>query len=121
LAQEGLVGREGDRSGRPCDPATIKDVVPGNPSEAWTVMCPEGLGEASVERRGNLTRLEPPLHRRVGNAEDARKVTVAGDSHDAWTRDSHDEVLLPWPPEPIDSRQQRLGVRAVHLWRADGA
>jgi hypothetical protein len=121
LAQEGLAGREGDRSGRPCDPATIEDVVPGNPAEAWTAMFPERPWEASVERRGHLTRLEPPLPRRVGNAEDARKVTADGESHSAWTRDSHDEALLPWTPERLDSRQQRLGVRAVPRWRADGA
>ena len=33
-AQEGLARLEGDRSGRLCDPATIEDVVPGNPAEA---------------------------------------------------------------------------------------
>jgi hypothetical protein len=34
------------------------------------------------------------------------------------TRDIHDEALLPWTPERIESRQQRLAVHAVHLWRA---
>jgi len=84
-------------------------------------MCPERPWEARVERRGHLTRLEPPLHRRVGNAEDARKVTADGDSYDALTRDIHDEALLHWTPERLDSRQQRLGVRAVPRWWADGA
>jgi hypothetical protein len=30
------------------------------------------------------------------------------------TRDIHDEALLPWTLELIDSHQQRLAVRDVH-------
>ena len=80
-------------------------------------MFPERLWEASVSRLGDLTLLKPPLHRRVGNAEYTLKVTAYGESHDALTRDIHDEALLHWTPERLDSRQQRLAVRAVHLWR----
>jgi hypothetical protein len=43
LANERRVGLEGDRSGRPCDPATIEDILPEKPSEAWIGMCPERL------------------------------------------------------------------------------
>ena len=95
--------------------------MPGNPSEAWAGMFPERLWEASVSRLGNLTLLEPPLHRRVGHAESTLKGTAYGESHDALTRDIHDEALLPWTPERIDSRQPRLAVHAVHLWRANFA
>jgi hypothetical protein len=83
-------------------------------------MFPQRLWEASVSRRGHLTLREPPLHRRRGNAAYARKVTADGESHDAWTWDIHDEAL-PWTPEFIDSRQQRRAVRAIPLWRVDGA
>ena len=76
-------------------------------------------------RRASLTResdaVEPPLHRRVGHAESTLKGTAYGESHDALTRDIHDEALLPWTPERIDSRQPRLAVHAVHLWRANFA
>ena len=84
-------------------------------------MFPERLWEASVYRRGNLTLLEPPLDRRVGNAADALKVTAYGESHAALTRDIHDEALLHRTPERIDSRQQRRAVRAVQRWRANFA
>jgi hypothetical protein len=115
LAQEGRAGRAGDRSGRLYDPAAIEDVVPGQPSKAWTGMFPERLWEASVSRLGHLMLLEPPLHRRVGNAAYALQVTAYGDSHAALTREIHDEALLHGIPERIDSRQQRLAVHAVHL------
>jgi hypothetical protein len=59
-------------------------------------------------------RLEPPRHRRVGNAADALLVTADGERHDAWTRDRHDATLRPWTPERINSRQQRRAVRVVH-------
>jgi hypothetical protein len=49
LAKEELARLEGNRSGRPCDPATIEDVLPGNPAEAWTAMFLERPWEASVE------------------------------------------------------------------------
>jgi hypothetical protein len=121
--------QEGGRGGRPLwtagdpatDLATIADVVPGTPSEAWTELFPARLWETSVARRGHRTWLEPPRHRRRGNAADARKVTADGGSPEAWTQDRHDAAPRPWTPERIDSRQQRLAVRVVHRWRADGA
>jgi hypothetical protein len=66
----------GGRSGWPGRPAIIEDVLPGHPSVAWTGMFPERLWEASVSRLGHLTLLEPPRHRRVGNAAYALQVTA---------------------------------------------
>jgi hypothetical protein len=116
---------ESDRSGRACDldtdPSTIEHVLPENPSAAWEAMFPEHLWERSIYRLGNLTLLEPPLNRRVGNTDYSQKVTAYLESHYCLTRDIVEAAPAQWTPELLDDRQRRLAVRAVHLWRADFA
>ena len=84
-------------------------------------MFPAHLWETRVYRLGNLTLLEPPLNRRVGNTDYAEKVAAYGDSHYALTRAIPADAPLQWTPELLDSRQERLAARAVHLWRSDFA
>ena len=125
LAKYILSRFESDRSGRACDPetdpGTIEHVLPENPSSAWAAVFPEKLWEQSVYRLGNLTLVEAPANRRVGNAEYPEKVQAYRQSHYAVTRDIAEAAPEQWIPALLDARQRRLAEGAVHLWRPDFA
>lgn len=125
LAKYILARLESDRSGRACDPetdpGTIEHVLPENPSNAWTAVFPERLWEQNVYRLGNLTLLEAPANRRVGNAEYLEKIHAYRQSYYAVTQDIAEAAPEQWTPALLDGRQRNLAGRAVHLWRSDFA
>lgn len=125
LAKYILARLETDRSGRETDPevdpATVEHILPENPSELWSTSFPREQWEASVYRVGNLTLLEAPLNRRVGNSEYADKMGAYSQSTYALSRDVVESVPEQWTPEILEARQRRLARRAVHIWRADFA
>ncbi len=125
LAKYILARLESDRSGRACDPetdpGTIEHILPENPSDAWAGMFPNESWEDFVYRLGNLTLLELPANRDVGNADYAKKLAAYGGSRYAITRAIPEIAPQEWTPALLDKRQRQLADRAVHLWRADFA
>ena len=123
LAKYILSRLEEDASGRSCDPdtdpATIEHVLPENPMDDWEPHFPREQWEAAVYRLGNLTLLEPPLNRQVGNANYAVKLSAYSRSIYALTRKIPEIASEQWTRDILEERQRRLAERAVHLWRAD--
>ncbi|MGH8263496.1 MAG: DUF262 domain-containing protein [Steroidobacteraceae bacterium] len=120
-----LARLEADISKRPCDPdtdpGTVEHILPENPNAAWEVNFPRDSWERSIDRLGNLTWLEPPLNRLVGNADFATKREAYRSSRYALSNRLPDEVGDEWTPARMDARQEQMARRAVHLWRADFA
>ena len=81
----------------------------GFPRDAW---------DRSVYRLGNLTWLEQPLNRQLGNADFATKREACRGSGCALTRDIPGSVGQEWTPSRLDRRQDHMARRALHLWRA---
>ncbi len=125
LAKYILARLESDRSGRDCDPetdpGTVEHILPENPSENWSSSFPREQWESVVYRVGNLTLLEAPLNRRVGNSEYVEKLAAYSQSSYFLSRDVTEMAPEQWTPELLDARQRRLAQRAIHLWRADFA
>lgn len=116
-----LARLEEDASGKSCDPdtdaGTIEHVLPESPSEDWEGM--SSSWESYVDRLGNLTLLEAPINRKVGNAAFATKLAAYCDSHYKLTARLPSIAPDDWTPERVDARQRKMADRAVHLWRAD--
>jgi hypothetical protein len=122
LAKYVLAKLEADKSGRACDPDTdpgsIEHILPENPSDAWDESFPREQWVSAVERLGNLTLLEAPANRAVGNMGYAEKTVAYSQSGYALTKEV--AIIAPeeWTPAILDERQRRMASRAVHLWRA---
>ncbi|MGH7794580.1 MAG: DUF262 domain-containing protein [Candidatus Binatia bacterium] len=125
LAKYMLARLESDRSGRECDPetdpGTVEHVLPENPSDSWSATFSHEQWEANIYRLGNLTLLEAPSNRSVGNGDYPEKRTAYAQSAYVLTRDVAETAPEQWTPELLEARQRRLAQRAVHLWRADFA
>ncbi len=125
LAKYLLARLEEDAAGRSCDPdtdpGTIEHVLPENPAEDWSEAFAPGAWEASAYRLGNLTLLEAPANRAVGNATYAAKRAAYEESAYVLTRKIPQIAPEQWTPELVDERQRQLAARAVHLWRSDFA
>src|SRR5690606_29175015 len=86
-----LARLEHDASGRACDPATdpgtLEHILPENPTREWAETFPEKYWTEAVYRLGNLTLLEPPLNRAVGNqAYGAKREAYLGSTYDLTRR-----------------------------------
>lgn len=115
---------EADLSERACDPdtdpATIEHVLPENPGAEWEEMFDSQHWERSIYRLGNLTLLEPALNRRVGNRTYREKQPIYEvETRYALTRQLAELAATEWTPALLDSRQQAMARRAVHVWRFD--
>ena len=100
------------------DPGTIEHVLPENPAQVWeATFSPEAIGKF-VYRIGNLTLLEAGKNREVGNGTFAEKRVAYAQSQYQITLRIPEEFPEVWTPEVIEARQQRLGVRAIHIWRS---
>ncbi len=125
LAKYILARLECDISTRACDPDTdpgsVEHILPENPGAEWESMFPVEQWERAVDRLGNLTLLEPPLNRQVGNASYSVKAAAYGKSSYAVTNRIPDQAPDEWTLARLDARQERMAQRAVHLWRADFA
>lgn len=84
-------------------------------------MIPEQDWPRRVYRLGNLTLLEPRANRSVGNGLIGEKLATFASSRYALTRRIADDCPEEWNATTIDSRQNWMASRAVHLWRADFA
>ena len=125
LAKYILARLEGDAAGHHCDPdtdpGTIEHILPENPTEAWSESFTPERWDVSVYRLGNLTLLEAPANRTVGNEAYTDKYAAYNESAYALTREIPQMAPEQWTPEFVDKRQRQLAARAVHLWRSDFA
>ena len=125
LARYILARLESDASGRDCDPdtdpGTIEHILPENPSDAWSETFPAERWDASVYRIGNLTLLEAPVNRRIGNGTYDDKRAAYRDSRYVISTQVPDMAPEQWTPDLVGERQRKFARRAVHLWRSDFA
>ena len=125
LAKYILARLEHDATGRPChpdtDPGTVEHILPENPSETWAEMYPPEKWENGVSRLGNLTLIEAPVNKDMGNKAYPDKQAAYARSTYALTRRIAEIAPEEWTPEFVDARQKQLAARAVHVWRADFA
>lgn len=125
LAKYILARLECDISERACDPDTdpgsVEHILPENPTTEWESTIPRNQWDRAINRLGNLTLLEPPLNRQVGNATYSEKVAAYAKSSYAITRLIPDQAPDEWNLPRLEARQERMAQRAVHLWRADFA
>ena len=103
------------------DPGTIEHVLPENPGDVWNESYPEDKWESGVYRVGNLTLLEAPINRDVGNGDYAGKCAAYGESVYALTKEIPKMAPERWTPELVAERQRRLAKTAVRVWRSDFA
>ena len=120
-----LAQLEREASGRAVDPdtdpGTIEHVLPENPGDAWNESYPEDKWESGVYRVGNLTLLEAPMNRDVGNDVYTEKCAAYGKSKYALTQAIPEMAPERWTPELVAERQRRLAEMAAHVWRSDFA
>jgi hypothetical protein len=123
IAKYILCALEGDLSGRACDadtdPATIEHILPENPTADWAEHFPEEKWDEYIYRLGNLTLLEPPLNREIGNRAYAEKLEGYVRSQYRMSNALHDFAPEHWNPQLVDRRQREMAERAAHLWRSD--
>ena len=121
-----ILGRlEAEASGRAydpdTDPGTIEHVLPENPDSRWEEGFPAEQWERSIERLGNLTLLEAPLNRQVGNGGFSAKMEAYRRSQYKLSNQLADLEADEWTPALLAARQRQMAERAVHLWRSDFA
>lgn len=118
-----LARLESHHAGHACDPDTdpgsIEHVLPENPTEDWQAIVPREHWETATYRLGNLTLLEAPANRRVGNAAYSEKVLAYQSSGYSLSRQIAADAPDEWTLEQIDRRQKRLASIAAHVWRVD--
>ncbi len=123
LAKYILCRLEKDLSGRDLDfetdTGTIEHILPENPSDAWATAIPEPEWPKQVYRIGNLTLLENKLNRQVGNGLFPEKIGEFVKSRYHLTLAIATDPPNEWTVAQINSRQEELARRAVHLWRSD--
>lgn len=125
LARYILARLEEDVSGREYSPdtdrSTIEHVFPENPESGDWEDFPPKHRDDFVSRLGNLTLLEAPVNRKLGNADYAKKLDAYAKSEYGLTRQIARDAPESWTPDQVNLRQKRLAKRAVHLWRVDFA
>ncbi len=119
LARYILWKLEIDASGREDiseDGFSIEHILPESLSEDWRTCFSGSQIEEIVYRIGNLTPLEPPINREIGNQAYAIKREYYPRSvYNLTNRISAEE----WTADAIASRQRRLAQRGVHIWRSN--
>lgn len=98
------------------DSFSIEHILPESPSNAWGKHFPNSQVEDMVYRIGNLTPLEPPFNREIGNEVYALKQNKYQQSVYALTQNI---IAEEWTIDTIVKRQNNLATRAVHIWRSD--
>jgi uncharacterized protein with ParB-like and HNH nuclease domain len=99
------------------DSFSIEYILPESPSNAWEKHFPDSQVEDMVYRIGNLTPLEPPFNREIGNDVYANKQNKYQQSVYALTKNI---LAEEWTIDSIVKRQNNLATRAVHIWRSIG-
>lgn len=118
LARYILCKLEADASGIEVneDSFSIEHILPESLSSEWRQNFTDTQIEEMVYRVGNLTPLEPPLNRQVGNESYPIKREVYQQSVYKLTQDV---LAEEWTPDTLATRQRRLAQRATHIWRSD--
>ncbi|WP_258002523.1 HNH endonuclease family protein [Fischerella thermalis] len=98
------------------DSFSIEHILPESLSSEWRQNFTDIQIEEMVYRVGNLTPLEPPLNRQVGNESYPIKREVYQQSVYKLTQDI---LAEEWTPDTLATRQRRLAQRATHIWRSD--
>ncbi|PMB00685.1 hypothetical protein CEN50_02085 [Fischerella thermalis CCMEE 5268] len=98
------------------DSFSIEHILPESLSSEWQQNFSDTQLEEMVCRIGNLTPLEPPLNRQVGNESYPIKREVYQQSVYKLTRDI---LAEEWTPDTLATRQRGLAQRATHIWRSD--
>lgn len=98
------------------DSFSIEHILPESPSSEWRQNFTDIQIEEMVYRVGNLTPLEPPLNRQVGNESYPIKREVYQQSVYKLTQDI---LAEEWAPDTLATRQKHLAQRATHIWRSD--
>ena len=123
LAKYVLVRLESDMTGRSMnaftDPASVEHILPENPEEIWAKSIEPEAWERTVDRVGNLTLLEPPVNRRLGNSAYSEKLPAYRASNYEMTQAVAQRAPEEWTLAHIEERQRAQAARAVHLWRVD--
>ena len=101
------------------DSGTIEHILPENPTDAWEEDFDDTSTGAMTYRLGNLTLLEAPANREIGNRPYGKKLDAYGRSRYVLTKRLPETAPERWTPEHINERQRRMADRAVHIWRAD--
>lgn len=103
------------------DPGSIEHILPENPAADWNDMFPEELWEQAIYRLGNLTLLEVPMNRAIGNRPYSDKVEAYPSSAYRMTQLVAEHAPEDWTPARLNSRQIAMANIAAHIWRSDFA
>ncbi|HYF18703.1 MAG TPA: HNH endonuclease family protein, partial [Ramlibacter sp.] len=100
------------------DPGTIEHILPENASQDWEHEFPADQWGKYVYRLGNLTLLEGPINRDIGDAPYPRKAARYAQSNYALTTAVVERAPDQWNPALLEARQAQMARRAVHIWRS---
>ena len=103
------------------EPASIEHILPQNPSGDWSERFSFLEQEATIDRIGNATLLEPAVNRNIGSAPYAEKLPAYAQSAYVLTRQVAEMAPEEWNFALMERRQQQLAQRAVQVWRSDFA
>ena len=103
------------------DPGTIEHIVPENAPETWSEEFPAENLDRWVHRLGNLTLLEAPLNREIGNEHYPVKRNAYASSAYRITSRIPDDAPEEWTPALLGKRQRFLAAQAAHVWKSDFA
>ena len=125
LAKYILAKIEGHLSERACDPdtdpGTIEHILPENAPETCFDEFPFETQDRWVHRLGNLTLLEAPLNRDVGNeCYPIKRKAYVSSAYKITSQIPHD-APEEWAPALLSKRQRFLAKQAAHVWRSDFA
>lgn len=98
------------------DAFSVEHILPESPAESWYKTFTDSQLDDVIYRIGNLTPLEPPLNRQVGNKTYEIKQTAYQNSIYQLTRNI---LADEWDMDAIANRQRRLAQRAIHIWKSD--
>jgi uncharacterized protein with ParB-like and HNH nuclease domain len=98
------------------DSFSIEHILPESPTDEWRQNFTDAEIEEMVYRLGNLTPLEPPLNRQVGN--ELYPIKQAAYQKSAYKL-TQNILAEEWTSNTLATRQRLLAQRAIHIWRAD--
>ncbi|WP_072619996.1 DUF262 domain-containing protein [Spirulina major] len=98
------------------DAFSVEHILPESPAESWYKTFTDSQLDDVIYRIGNLTPLEPPLNRQVGNQAYEIKQTAYQQSVYQLTQNI---MADEWNMDAIANRQRRLAQRAIHIWKSD--
>ena len=103
------------------DPATVEHILPENPSGVWDESFTPDRQKDFIYRLGNLVLLEPTINRNCQNASFEVKGPQYGLSSYETAVQLSGANVLEWNPATLTLRQERMAIRAAHIWRSDFA